>query len=63
MNHRWRSFANERKTTPSKGFIDGNLVESFLDLTEQQMAAVSAELNMSVEEVVRTVEAISRAIH
>ena len=28
----WRSFYNERKTEPMEGFIDGDLVETFLDL-------------------------------
>ena len=28
----WRSFLNERRKQPSKGFVDGDLVESFLDL-------------------------------
>lgn len=47
----------------SRGFIDGNLVESFLELPEPQMAQIAADLEMTVEELVKTVESLSRAIH
>jgi len=60
---RWRSFSNERKVAPAKGFIDGNLVESFLELSEDQMLRVAQELDMALEEVVRKIETLSRAIH
>ena len=33
----FRSFANEHKTQLSEGFIDGDLVEKFLDLKQSQM--------------------------
>jgi DNA damage-binding protein 1 len=48
---------------PAKGFIDGNLVESFLELSEDQMLRVAQELDMALEEVVRKIETLSRAIH
>ena len=37
---RWRSFHTERKTEPSFGFIDGDLIESFLDLSREKMQEV-----------------------
>lgn len=33
----WRSFHNDRKTEPAVGCIDGDLIESFLDLPRAQM--------------------------
>lgn len=36
----WRSFHTERKTEPSTGFIDGDLIESFLDLSQDKMLEV-----------------------
>lgn len=61
----WRSFTNERVTgaVPSHGFIDGNLVESLFDLPTEQQHRVAADLEMPLEELTRTIEAISRAIH
>jgi|EP01043_Picozoa_sp_COSAG02_P009326 DNA damage-binding protein 1 len=36
----WRSFHNERKTQECRGFIDGDLVEMFLDLPRPKMEEV-----------------------
>ena len=36
----WRSFNTERKTEPCVGFIDGDLLESFLDLNRDKMMEV-----------------------
>lgn len=36
----WRSFYNDRKQEPSEGFIDGDLIESFLDLPRDTMRDV-----------------------
>lgn len=33
----WRSFSNERRKVESFNFIDGDLIESFLDLNREQM--------------------------
>lgn len=33
----WRSFSTERKTEAPFGFIDGDLIESFLDLNRDKM--------------------------
>ena len=42
----WRSFATDRKIEHSKGFIDGDLVESFLDLPRAQMQEVASNLEV-----------------
>jgi DNA damage-binding protein 1 len=40
----WRSFHNDRKQEPCEGFIDGDLIESFLDLPREQMKQVVSGL-------------------
>ncbi|XP_033123862.1 DNA damage-binding protein 1-like [Anneissia japonica] len=36
----WRAFNTDRKTEPANGFIDGDLIESFLDLSPDKMEEV-----------------------
>jgi len=36
----WRSFHNDRKTQECRGFIDGDLLEVFLDLPREKMEEV-----------------------
>lgn len=43
----WRSFHTDMKTEPADGFIDGDLVESFLDLGREKMKEVAAGLSVS----------------
>jgi len=59
----WRSFCNERRTAPCKGFIDGDLVESVLDLPKNLVVKIAEQLGTTAEEVIKKVEAIQRAIH
>lgn len=47
----WRSFHTERKTEPATGFIDGDLIESFLDISRPKMQEVVA--NLQVRQVMR----------
>ena len=42
----WRSFSNERKTEPAHGFIDGDLIESFLDLPRERMEEIASGLQV-----------------
>ena len=44
----WRSFATERKVEPCEGFIDGDLIESFLDLSSDKMKEVSTGLQVTL---------------
>ena len=44
----WRSFHNERKTEPASGFIDGDLIESYLDLNRDKMQDVVQGLQVAV---------------
>lgn len=36
----WRSYHTEIRTEPSEAFVDGDLIESFLDLSKADMTAV-----------------------
>ena len=36
----WRSFYNDRKKDPADGFVDGDLIESFLELSRDDMREV-----------------------
>lgn len=66
----WRAFSNERKTEPSIGFVDGDLIESFLDLPRSKMEEVASGLQIddgsgmkkecSVEDLVKVIEELTR---
>ncbi len=59
----WRSWSNERKTSPSHGFIDGGLVESLLDLSLDQQQIIADQVQLSVQELLKRIETLSRALH
>lgn len=42
----WRSYHTEIRTEPSESFIDGDLIESFLDLSKADMIEVVNELKV-----------------
>ena len=44
----WRSFANEHRSKPAAGFIDGDLLEQFLDLPRDKMETVAAGVEVGV---------------
>lgn len=66
----WRSFNTDIKTEPCEGFIDGDLVESFLDLSHNKMREVSLGLQVdngsgmkqdaTVDDLVKIVEDLTR---
>lgn len=43
----WRAFHTDIKTENSEGFIDGDLIESFLDLSQDKMKEVADGLGVS----------------
>jgi DNA damage-binding protein 1 len=46
LSHKdWRTFENRRSVSEARNFIDGDLVESFLDLAKPQMTKVVDKLN------------------
>ena len=44
-HQQFRAFDAERRVHPAHGFVDGDLVESFLDLDRATMEAVVHEMN------------------
>lgn len=62
----WRAFRDQRiQGRPCSNFIDGDLVEQYLDLRKDQMQRVVSAMgcNQSPEDLGRTVEELSRALH
>ncbi|XP_014678579.1 PREDICTED: DNA damage-binding protein 1-like [Priapulus caudatus] len=43
----WRAFSTEKKTEAPTGFIDGDLIESYLDLSRDKMEEVTTGLQVS----------------
>lgn len=56
----WRAFASPKCSTPATGFIDGDLVETFLDLTRDQMKQVAKDVDGNVDDLVKMIEELSR---
>jgi len=46
---RWRAFSNERRTAQAHGFVDGDVVESFLDLPPEKMVEVGLVLGWQLQ--------------
>lgn len=59
-HEQWRSFNNEKKTVEAKNFLDGDLIESFLDLNRSKMDEISKQMSVSVEELCKRVEELTR---
>ncbi|KAJ7544909.1 hypothetical protein O6H91_09G098400 [Diphasiastrum complanatum] len=59
-HEQWRSFSNERKTVDAKNFLDGDLIESFLDLNRNRMEEIASSMEVSVEELCKRVEEMTR---
>uniref|UniRef100_A0A8C0IFI1 DNA damage-binding protein 1 n=1 Tax=Bubo bubo TaxID=30461 RepID=A0A8C0IFI1_BUBBB len=65
-----QSFHTERKTEPATGFIDGDLIESFLDISRPKMQEVVANLQIddgsgmkreaTVDDLIKIVEELTR---
>lgn len=56
----WRAFQAPRQKEKAKAFIDGDLVESFLTLTKDQMKQIAEELQMPLPELVNKIEDLAR---
>ncbi|CAN4082375.1 unnamed protein product [Withania somnifera] len=59
-HEQWRSFYNEKKTVEAKNFLDGDLIESFLDLSRNRMEEISKAMSVPVEELMKRVEELTR---
>lgn len=64
----WRSFTNGRRTSPASNFIDGDLLESFLDMPRSKQGEVlrhvcsdmPGEQPWVLEDVIHRVEEMQR---
>lgn len=58
----WRSWSSERKKGVCKNFIDGDLIEQFVDLKRDTMQWVVDRMGdgTTIEELSKTVEELSR---
>jgi DNA damage-binding protein 1 len=58
----WRQFyvAAPLRKAPAKGFVDGDLVERFLELPLAQASRVADTVGVTVEELTRRVEEMHR---
>ncbi|KAL0352802.1 UNVERIFIED_CONTAM: DNA damage-binding protein 1 [Sesamum angustifolium] len=59
-HEQWRSFYNEKKIVDARNFLDGDLIESFLDLSRNRMEEISKAMNIPVEELMKRVEELTR---
>ncbi|KAI5671045.1 hypothetical protein M9H77_11409 [Catharanthus roseus] len=59
-HEQWRSFYNEKKTVDAKNFLDGDLIESFLDLSRARMDEIAKAMAVPVEELMKRVEELTR---
>lgn len=60
LHSEWRSFRNDRKTVEAHKFIDGDLIEAFLELPGDKMEEVAASMEVGVEELSRRVRDLER---
>ncbi len=59
----YRAFSSVRKTLPRKGFVDGDLVETLLDLPPEKVAAVAELVKLTPHELLSRVETMARCLH
>lgn len=59
-HEQWRSFTNEKRTAEARNFLDGDLIESFLDLSRSKMEEISKGMDVQVEELCKRVEELTR---
>lgn len=57
---KWRSFHNDEKKVESQNFVDGDLIESFLELTRDAQEDVARVMNVTVEEIMGRVTEMRR---
>ncbi|CAG8461735.1 4837_t:CDS:10 [Gigaspora rosea] len=61
LSHKeWRSMRKGNKLYEARGFIDGDLIESFLDRSRSEMVQIAEECDMKVDELLKIVEELTR---
>ena len=58
----WRSFHSERTTQECRNFVDGDLIEQFLDLDREKIEAIAKDMGgeTSGEDLVKAVEEMAQ---
>ncbi|XAR59373.1 hypothetical protein NMG60_11015195 [Bertholletia excelsa] len=56
----WKSVFREKKTADATNFLDGDLIESFLDLGPGGMGEIAKAMAVPVEELMKRVEELTR---
>jgi DNA damage-binding protein 1 len=64
-HEQWRSFHNEHRgrTSEARNYVDGDLVESFLDLRREKALEVAALVSTPLDELTERVEELVRLTH
>jgi len=60
LHSEFRTFSIETRKAPCRGFVDGDLIESFLELSHDQQRSIASSLDMPLEDVVARVEEMQR---
>ncbi len=56
----WRTFNHERKASDASGFIDGDLIEGYLELSADQKLVVVNGLDVTVDHLTSTILELRR---
>ena len=56
----WRKFKNHSGDEPAVGFLDGDLIETFLNLTGDQQEKVANDMKIDTESLIKIVEEMNR---
>ena len=59
----WRTASTDGLVPECRGFIDGDLIEQFLELGPDAASGVAADMDIDVETLTRTIEELSRSCH
>lgn len=58
-SEKWSWSSEQQNTYDYKSFLDGDLIESFLELSKNQKEEISRELEVKFEELMKTVEELT----
>lgn len=59
-HEKWRMLKTDMGPRPCRNFVDGDLIEQFLELHQDSMDKVAQEMDVDVEEIIKRVEDMSR---
>eukprot|EP01083_Nonionella_stella_P107637 311964_1 len=56
----WRKFKNQTDAKQAVGFLDGDLIETFLNLTNQQQTQIAQDIKIDIQSLTQIVEEMNR---